>query len=181
MILTKQQIMKELKKKRIVIDPFDEDAIGPASIDLTLDAKLRVFKKKKTVFDMQENVDYTKVTTGRTIDNGYILKPHELVLGITKEKITLPPNICGWLQSRSRFARFGLMSHVSAPFIAPGINNHQVLEIFNAGNQSVRLLPGVKVCHLILQYCKGKAVYTGRFKNQSWRISDNSTSIPSRT
>lgn len=53
----------------------------------------------------------------------------------TKECITLSDNICGWINSRSRFARIGLMSHVTAPFISPGISNKQVLEIFNASKR----------------------------------------------
>ena len=100
------------------------------------------------------------------IKKGYSLSPGELILGITKEKVTLPENICGWLQSRSRFARIGLMSHVTAPFICPGISNRQVLEIYNAGRQHILLKPGVKICQLILQECKGKAKYRGKFKEQ---------------
>jgi dCTP deaminase len=90
-----------------------------------------------------------------------------LVLGITKEKITLPEDICGWLNSRSRFARIGLMSHITAPFISPGVSNRQILEIFNAGKNKIKLMPGTKICQLVLQECKGKAKYEGKFKEQT--------------
>ena len=98
---------------------------------------------------------------------GYILKPGALVLGITKETVTLPGNVCGWINSRSRFARIGLMSHIAAPFISPGVSNKQVLEIFNAGNHPINLVPGVKICHLVLQECKGSAMYKGKFRKQT--------------
>jgi dCTP deaminase len=164
MILTKGEILKEIKKGRIKITPFDEKAIGPASIDLTLDSKLRIFNLKfKKIL---EDTDYKKITKIIDISKGYVLKPGELVLGITKEVITLPENICGWLNSRSSFARIGLMSHVTAPFIAPGISNKQVLEIYNSGSSKIKLMPGTRLCHLALEECKGKAKYGGKWKNQ---------------
>lgn len=163
MILTKKEILSEIKRKRIKIDPFDKTAIGPASIDLTLDNKLRVFNTNKVI---AEDIDYKKITEVKNIKSSYIIRPGELVLGITKEKITLPENICGWLNSRSSYARIGLMSHITAPFIAPGIANKQVLEIYNAGKNKIKLIPGTKICHLVLQRCQGKAKYSGKWKNQ---------------
>jgi dCTP deaminase len=166
MILTKPIILQEIESKRLKIEPYEENAIGPASIDLTLGEKIRVFVTAQSPIDLSKDIDYKKITQVIDIKRGYTLQPGQLVLGITREKITLPENICGWLQSRSRFARIGLMSHVTAPFICPGVSNHQVLEIFNAGNHGILLKPGVKICHLILEECKGKARYEGRFKNQ---------------
>ena len=163
MILTKSEILKEIKKKRIKVEPFDEDSIGPASVDLTLDNEIRVFNSNKII---EENIDYKKITKIVDISKGYILKPGELVMGITKEKITLPENIAGFLNSRSRYARIGLMSHITAPFIAPGVSNHQVLEIYNAGKNKIKLIPGTKICHIVFQECKGKAKYQGIFKDQ---------------
>ena len=165
MILAKPEILKEIAKKRIKVEPFDKNTIGPASIDLTLDREIRIFNSDKNIL-LNENADYKSITKIIDISKGYLLKPGELVLGITKEKITLPENICGWLNSRSRFARIGLMSHITAPFIAPGISNKQVLEIYNAGNHTIKLMPNIKICQLVLRECKGKAKYSGKFKNQ---------------
>ena len=165
-ILTKKEKFKKKKKKRIVIEPFNPSAIGPASIDLSLSNTIRVLKKDKRKILLSAKTDYKDYFTIKKIGKGYNLKPGELVLGITKEKITLPPNICAWLNSRSRFARIGLMSHITAPFISPGISNHQVLEIYNAGNHIITLKPNIKICQMIFQYCKGKAIYQGKFKNQ---------------
>jgi dCTP deaminase len=165
-ILTKEAIFDKIRKKEIIIEPFDETAIGPASIDLTLDETVRVFEKNDKIIEITDRTDSNHITKKINLSEGYILKPGELVLGITKEKITLPSNIGGWLNSRSRFARLGLMSHVTAPFIQPGVSNKQVLEIYNAGNHPIKLFPNVKICQLILQECRGNAVYEGKFKDQ---------------
>ena len=164
MILTKPENLKAIKKDLIKLEPYDENAIGPASIDLTLSNQLRIFNSNHKI--IEEDIDYKKITKLINISEGYILKPSELVLGITQEKVTLPENICGWLNSRSRFARIGLMSHITAPFIAPGVSNKQVLEIYNAGPNKIKLTPGTKICQIVFHECKGKFKYQGKWKNQ---------------
>src|SRR3989338_4786058 len=149
-ILTKKEILKEIKKRRIKIEPFDSANIGPGSIDLTLDNKFRIFKKIKTVYSVTDNSDYQKITK-LVIADSIVIQPKETVLGITKERITLPENICGWLEGRSRFARLGLMVHISSSFMHPGISNHQVLEISNMGAVPLRLHAGTRICQFVFQ------------------------------
>jgi len=164
MILAKPEILRQIQNGRIRIEPYDETAIGPASIDLTLDDKVRVFNTDQAI--TRADIDYRTLAELTDISGGYLLEPGELVLGITKEKITLPEDLCGWLNSRSRFARIGLMSHIAAPFLAPGISNRQILEIFNAGRNKIELTPGMRICHLVLQQCTGNATYAGAWKDQ---------------
>ncbi len=164
MILARPEILRQIQEGRIKIEPYDEESVGPASIDLTLDCQLRIFNTDEHI--TRADVDYKTLAVLTDIIDGYLLKPGELVLGITKERITLPEDVCGWLNSRSRFARIGLMSHIAAPFLAPGISNRQILEIFNAGRNKIKLMPGMKICHVVLQECKGTATYTGAWKDQ---------------
>jgi len=164
MILAKPEILRQIHDGRIRIEPYDEAAVGPASIDLTLDNKLRVFNADQHI--TRADIDYKTLAELMDITDGYLLEPGELVLGITKERITLPGDVCGWLNSRSRFARIGLMSHIAAPFLAPGISNRQILEIYNAGRNKIKLTPGMRICHVVLQECKGTAIYTGAWKDQ---------------
>ena len=163
-ILTKKEILKEIKKGNIKITPFDESAIGPGSVDLTLDDQFRVFIKGKT-YDVNETSDYKKITK-LVKKQSITIKHGEVILGITKEKIKLSDNICGWLQGRSKFARLGLMVHITASFMQPGINNHQVLEIANLSNRPLKIHTGTKICQFIFEKTAGKAKYSGRFKEQ---------------
>ena len=164
MILAKPEILREIRDGRIKIEPFDETAVGPASIDLTLDDRLRIFNTDEHI--TRADIDYRTLAKLVDIPEGYLLEPGELVLGITRERITLPGDVCGWLNSRSRFARIGLMSHIAAPFLAPGISNRQILEIYNAGRNKIRLMAGMRICHLVLQECRGSARYDGAWKDQ---------------
>lgn len=163
-ILTKNEIIKALKKRDVKIEPLNLRNIGPGSIDLTLDNRFRVFKNNKTKLALSEDMDYKKLSTEKF--GPLILNPGEFVLGITKEKITLPSNLCGFLSGRSRFARLGILVHATASFIQPGISNKQVLEIYNLSQRKIILKEGLRICQLCLQKTKGKALYQGRFKKQ---------------
>jgi len=166
MILTKNEILKEIKKGNIKIKPLNLKNIGPASVDLTLSDKFRFFKGNKKII-LNEKADYKKLTKVKKLKE-LVLKPGDFALGITKEQIKLPDNICGWLSGRSRFARIGLIVHITAAFVQPGINNKQVLEVKNAGNNTLVLKPGEKYCQLIIQKTEGKARYKGKFKKQEF-------------
>ena len=80
--------------------------------------------------------------------------------------MTLPPDVCGFLEGRSRFARLGLMVHVTSAFVQPGVRNRQVLEMSNVSSRSLGIHAGVSVCQLVLMRTEGEAVYEGRFADQ---------------
>jgi len=164
MILTKNEILKEINQGNINITPFNPKNIGPASIDLTLDNKFRIFNGSKRII-LNDKTDYKRLTKGKKMQE-LVLKPGDFALGITKETIKLPDNMCGWLGGRSRFARLGLIVHITASFVQPGINNKQVLEIKNVSNNILVLKPGERLCQLIIERTEGRAHYKGKFKKQ---------------
>lgn len=168
-ILIGEEIKKAIKAGQIKIDPLEETQIGPGSIDLTLSNDFRVFKTSSAPYHIKNESDFSDITELIKIKDSETItvNPGEMILGITKEKITLPKNIAGRLEGRSRFARFGLAVHVTAGFMQPGISNQQVLEIVNLGHTPLKLSPGTKICQFIFEECKGEAEYKGRFSNQN--------------
>jgi len=168
-ILARSEIIKEIEAGRITVDPFDEAMIGPASIDIHLGNAFRLFVRMPTDVEVSDELDYKKYTKGIWFQPGQRLKmePGETILGITREKITLPSDICGWLEGRSRFARIGLLIHISASFMQPGISNHQVLEMSNFGHLDLEILPGTAVCQFVFQRTQGSGSYHGIFAAQT--------------
>lgn len=168
-ILIGKEIKKAISKGLIKIDPLDESQIGPGSVDLTLANDFRVLKKQKGIYHIKDSSHFEDITELVHIKDSdcITIKPGEMILGITKEKITLANNIAGWLEGRSRFARFGLAVHITAGFMQPGISNHQVLEIVNLSNTPLALYPGTRICQFIFEKCIGEAKYHGRFTAQS--------------
>jgi dCTP deaminase len=166
-ILTKREILKQIEKGRIKIQPFDTSKVGPGSVDLHLGNEFRIFKKVHNVIHISERTSHEQVTEMVKVKKYFVLMPGETILGITKEKITLPSDICGWLEGRSRFARLGLLVHISASFMHPGIANQQVLEISNFSPMPLAIYPGTPICQFIFQKTIGKAKYSGKHRTQS--------------
>jgi len=166
-VLTREEILKEIRRGMIEIEPFVEDQIGPGSIDLSLGNEFRVFKKMRNACIVEDSISVEDLTERLETEESFTLMPGETVLGMTHERIKLPVNICGWLEGRSRFARMGLVIHMTAGFVQPGINNRQVLEIGNLAPFPLVLKPGVRICQMILERTEGEALYKGRFMNQN--------------
>lgn len=167
-ILTRNEILKLIRSGQIRIDPFSQQQIGPASIDLHLGNHFRVFREIRRLFDVTEEADLDEITEQIYVSDAdsLMLMPGKTCLGVTLERIKLPSDICGWLEGRSRFARLGLVIHATAGFVQPGIDNKQVLEITNNGQVPLNIIPKVALCQLVLEECVGQAVYNGRFHEQ---------------
>ena len=124
-VLGRQAILRAIDEGAITISPFTLENVGPASVDLTLASSFRVFRKVHEVVDVNEHTDYRDFTdkVELSVDEHILIMPGETILGITQERLRLGPGLCGWLEGRSRFARLGLMVHISAPFMGPGIDS----------------------------------------------------------
>jgi len=163
MILSQKEVLNQIKKGKIKIEPFDISSLGSCSYDLTLGEEFAFSTNKKIVLDSQTNFkDYFKPKIMKEVK----LNPNDFILAITKEKITLANNFAGFLSGRSRFARLGLQVHSSSNFVHPCVSNNQVFEIKNNGKNTLILKPGLKIGQIIFFEVKGKSDYEGLFKKQ---------------
>ena len=166
-VLTRDAILAEIEAGRLIVDPYSPDQVGPASIDLTLGDEIRVIKAGREPIPIVADVDYRSFTSHRRLDTPFVLDPGVTIHGITRERLTLAPDLCGFLEGRSRYARLGLMIHVTSAFVQPGVSNRQVLEISNVSGRSLEIHPGTRLCQIVLFRTEGEAVYQGRFADQS--------------
>lgn len=87
----------------------------------------------------------------RVVTKSIKLKPRDLILGKTTEKIRLPNFISGRLEGRSKYARMGLAVHVTSSLVQPGSDNHQVLEIFNLAPFPVVIHAGMRISQITFE------------------------------
>ena len=88
MIIAKTQLLKELKKW---VKPFIKNNVGPGSLDLTLSDEFYIPKDSKEVV-LTEKLDFKKYFIKKKAKQ-LVLMPDAFILGITKEKISLPKNV----------------------------------------------------------------------------------------
>jgi len=154
MALSDNDIRAAIRSKKLVFEPaLSPDQIGSASVDLTLDGKFWVFKKKyaknKRAVDLSR-VDFKEATEEHE-ETSITLAPGGMCLGITREKIYMPNTLIGTLEGRSRYARMGLAVHVTSALVMPGSQNHQVLEIVNFAPFPVTIHEGMRISQIIFE------------------------------
>ena len=165
-VLTREAIQRELESGRLRVEPLTPEQVGPASIDLTLGDEIRVIVPGAEAIAIRDDADYRNHTELRRLDAPFRLESGVTIHGITRERVTLPDDLCGFLEGRSRFARLGLMIHVTSAFVQPGVSNRQVLEMSNVSGHPLVIHPGVRLCQLVLMRTEGRALYRGRFAAQ---------------
>ena len=125
-VLSGEAIKRGIRDRRIRIEPFDEKQVEAAHINLHLG-------------------DSEKMQ-----DDSLVMEPNDFVLARTLERVTLPQNICGSLEGRSKLAQLGVSIEQSSTFVEPGSDSDMVLEMKNVSNSTVHLKRGQKIAKLIL-------------------------------
>jgi dCTP deaminase len=145
-ILSDRSLREAIAAGRLVIDPLDDDAIQPSSIDVRLDNHFRVFYTARHPYiDVKQPMeDLTELVEVKP-DDAFILHPGEFVLGSTLEQVGIPPDLAARLEGKSSLGRLGLMTHSTAGFLDPGFTGHVTLELSNVANLPITLYPGMRI------------------------------------
>ncbi|HLG10603.1 MAG TPA: dCTP deaminase [Dehalococcoidia bacterium] len=139
-VLSDHTIREEIEAGHLVIDPWEDRYLQPASVDLRLGREFRVFRNYRMPYiDVKEdNVDLTELTT-ITEEKPFILHPGEFALAVTLERVEIPPDLVGRLDGKSSLGRLGLIVHSTAGFVDPGFKGRLTLELSNISNLPVTL------------------------------------------
>jgi dCTP deaminase len=168
MILSDVEIKAAIDARHIIVDPRpDAGAFTTSALDLHLGCEFKKWKKPPpgmgvTIDPSADGFSYTTIAkdylelTGSPED-GVVLAPGTLVLGITAERIELPTEsrYAARVEGRSTLARLGLSVHITAPTVHAGFRGAIVLEMLNAGAHPIHLRPGLAVCQLIFEQVFG--------------------------
>ncbi len=174
MLLSDRDILAEIDKGRVQLEPFDAAMVQPSSIDVRLDRLFRVFENHKYghIDPAEEQDDLTRQVEPDG-DEPFILHPGEFVLGSTYEGVTLPDDVAARLEGKSSLGRLGLLTHSTAGFIDPGFSGHVTLELANVANLPIKLWPGMKIGQLCFfrlssaaQHPYGSEKYGSRYQGQ---------------
>ncbi|MBU2705769.1 dCTP deaminase [Zooshikella marina] len=189
MRLCDRDIEALMEQGEIVIDPQPPlSRINGVSVDLTLGNSFRVFNDHAAPYvDLsgpREEMDRVldSIMSKEIIledEESFFLHPGELALAVTKESVTLPDNIVGWLDGRSSLARLGLMVHVTAHRIDPGWSGQIVLEFFNGGKLPLGLKPNMTIGAINFETMTGPAMRPYN-KRQDAKYRNQSSAIASR-
>jgi dCTP deaminase len=138
MILSDLRILEEINKGSIVIEPFERRFLGSNSYDVHLGKHLAVYENK--ILDARQ---HNKIIHFEIPDEGYVLQPGTLYLGVT---------------GKSSTGRLGIDIHATAGKGDVGFCNTWTLEISCV--HAVRIYAGMPIGQLIYFPLEGDVEYS---------------------
>ncbi len=147
MILSDKKILEEIEKGNILIDPFRKENLGTNSYDVHLGKWLAVYKN-----DILDAKIHNEIETFEIPDEGFILLPSKLYLGVTEE-YTETRNYVPFLEGKSSIGRLGIDIHSTAGKGDAGFCNTWTLEI--SVKQPVKIYKYMPIGQIIYFHISG--------------------------
>ena len=148
-VLSDRTIKQQLGTGRLRIEPLDEAAIQPASVDLRLDSAFRVFKTTSRPYvDVAQEVDDLTELVEISPEEPFVIQPGTFCLGSTVETITLPDDIVARVDGKSSLGRLGLLVHATAGYVDPGWTGKLTLELSNQSQMPIALYYGMRIAQI---------------------------------
>ena len=174
-VLSDGDLRRAIAAGEIGVDPFNDEDIQPASIDLHLDKSFRVFRNNRYGF-IDPSVDQPGLTELEVVSGAepFMLHPSEFVLGQTLERISVGSSLLGRLDGKSSLGRLGLLIHSTAGYVDPGWVGNLTLELGNVASLPIALYPGMKIGQISFHRMSspverpyGSAALHSRYQGQS--------------
>jgi len=156
-ILSDGEIHRRVFAKSIVINPFNERQVQPASYDVLLSphfirlilpvGKVSVDPRKKD----QVYPEQVMLSDGQA----FILAPGQFALGSTEEYVAVPNDLVARLEGKSSLARLGLVIHSTAGYIDPGFKGQVTLELSNVSDFPIELYSYMPIGQLSFSTIEG--------------------------
>lgn len=155
MLMSDEDIRDAIQEGSFTIDPYNDQMIQPASIDIHLGNKFvqyldYPFGNHNHHIDPEKDNRNLHQTTVLPDSGTIVLRTGEFMLGHTLETITLSSGIAARLEGRSSYGRLGLTLHATAGFIDPGFHGQVTLELSNLAPYPIVLRPGARVGQVCL-------------------------------
>ena len=123
MILSDTRILEEIEKKTIKIEPYNREYLGSNSYDVHLGKYLATYSDKTLDAKKHNQIIHFEIP-----DEGYILHPGELYLGVTEEYTETHSHV-PFLEGKSSTGRLGIDIHATAGKGDVGFCGNWTLEI----------------------------------------------------
>lgn len=141
-ILSDSQIRRLVESRELVIRPFDEDLVQPASYDLRVGNKILASPLSPEILGA--------VVELNDISPTYNVQSGQMIAGISSEWLELPLNICGRFGIRSEFSRRG-MNAFGGLQLDPGYHGRLMVSMLNVGPEPISVSLGEPMFTIELQ------------------------------
>jgi dCTP deaminase len=152
-LLVDRDIHIALRRSELIVSDFDPELARPAALSLRLGHEAYALASRQLV-DVTDPATYPELVP-RPVDPAgcIVLRPGEVLLVRTWERVGLSDRLAGLLDGTSDWARLGI-SVVLAHQVSPGYGMPNgaplTLEIVSRLEHHVRLRPGIRIANFLL-------------------------------
>lgn len=148
MVLSDTDIIDRIDSGSLVIEPYEEDNVEPASVDIRLGQSFKEPVKTGRIIDSRSDngQPYREFEA-----DSIVLEPGDSYLATTMEQIRIPDDLCASAVGRSSLGRLFISIHETAGFCDPGFTGEVTLEMTNDNPNPVRLHAGDRVCQFVFK------------------------------
>lgn len=167
MIISDSTIKNLIKRNKLIIEPFEDYLLQPASIDLRLGSDyLKIDENQMEIMTLEDKLNYNEINSEEIV-----IPPHSFLLATTEEYIELPNNLTAFVEGRSSIGRMGLFIQ-NAGWVDPGFAGKITLELFNANRLPIKLKAGRRICQLVIAEMDKPAEfpYQGKYQGQDTAV-----------
>ena len=105
----------------------------------------KAIQQDKLKIEPLESANFKEASYSFTLQEELTLQPGEFKVVLTKEKITLPMDICYFVSTRASVANLGVDALQTSTFVEPGSHYHIKLEIKNHSSEPVTFPLGTPI------------------------------------
>lgn len=165
-VLSKKDIKRCILNKELIIDPLNEDLLGPCDINLRISENYARIKNIQQPLDLGEVGN--KPINGKYFsfqkDKKYIIQPNEHLLIESIEYLKMPKYLTALIALRSTFSRLGLSTPPT--LIDPGFKGKIVFHLIGS-SYPIWLYEGMAVFKVIFMYTPTNIeAYSGKYQDQ---------------
>lgn len=161
MILNDKEIRERQASGDLIVSPWSDELVNPASLDFRLGNKFGEVKATTYSFENSSKVfsrtvvpsDPTTFETEYRTTDKYLLEPGGFVIASSLEDITIPNDLCFITKGKSSLGRLGLANSDQAGFVDPGWSGFITLELYNHSQNTILLTAGMKIGQWVFYRC----------------------------
>lgn len=180
-LLSDREIREAMRLGDLSVDPFVEEALQPASVDIRLGDSMLSWDQgfMPKVIDPRARIslmrNVPRIRHKPDQPSYWQVPPNVLVLASTLEVIDIGAPYAARVEGKSSWGRLGLIVHATAGFVDPGWHGRLTLELMNLSPVPIILRPGDFIAQLAFERLSSAPtrLYEGRYQGDM-------TAAPSR-
>lgn len=150
MVLSDTDIRRRIDQGDLVIEPYENENVEPASVDLRLGEDHKLVRRTSMDSMIDASDDNSDGFAYDELESSpLIVPPGCFILTTTLERVEIPDDLVARVVGRSSLGRLGISVHQTAGFVDPGFRGQITLELSNHGPTDISLSAGHRICQIV--------------------------------